>query len=70
MNLPSEAPFWDLDEAGLPAVARALDERLKMTPDDLAAVEENLRVLLDHARILAAAIPMADRDMPTETFEP
>ncbi len=71
MKSAPERPFWHLDEADMSTLAAIADERLSIGPDDLPAVEENLRVLLGHARILAAA--MGDRlpdGPPSEAFEP
>ncbi len=71
MKPAPERPFWDLDEADMSTLAAIAGERLSIGPDDLPAVEENLRVLLGHARILAVA--MAGRPPagpPSEAFEP
>ena len=71
MKPAPERPFWDLDEAGMSILAAIAGERLSIQPGDLPAVEENLRVLLGHAKILAAA--MGDHPPPgppSEAFEP
>ena len=71
MKPAPERPFWDLDEADMSTLAATAGERLSIGPDDLPAVEENLRVLLGHARILATA--MGDHPPagpPLEAFEP
>jgi hypothetical protein len=58
--MTSEAPFPDLDDRAVAALA----------PGAAPAVIENLRILRDHASILAAA--MAGRDEPAAEgdFEP
>ncbi len=67
MPSASGKAFWDFEEADLAALARSLAERLSIPPGDLANVRENLRVLVEHARIVAAAAPPA---APSTRFEP
>jgi hypothetical protein len=67
MTVGPAKPFWDLDESDLGALARTLAGRLSIPPADLPNVQENLRVLVEHARIVAAAAPPG---APSARFEP
>jgi hypothetical protein len=64
--------FWDIEAADIPAFARsaAIEAGMPIPPAHAANVEENLRVLLGHARIVAAALPAGALDAPPETFAP
>jgi len=70
MTPAKDRPFWDLDEADMSGLAQFLNATLAAAPDELAIVEENLRVLLGHAKILAAALPQGARAAPAGDFEP
>jgi hypothetical protein len=62
-------PFVDLQPADIAALASHSEAGIR--PDYLAAVIDNLRVLQDHARIVAAALAGAQAsDAAAQAFEP
>lgn len=62
--------FWERDEADMGALA-ASDDVGPFIPEPFrSGVEENLRVLLGHARIVAAALPPGSLEAPPEAFAP
>ncbi len=65
--------FSDLTEQEIPAYLRAARTDLAIAPEHRPAVLENLRGLLRHAQIVAAALasqPSGADDEPAAAFEP
>jgi len=70
MKPASKRAFWDLRDEDLHALAQSAGPALATPPEDLAAVEDNLRIVLGHARIVAAALPPGEPDGALSPFEP
>ncbi len=63
--------FWDLAEADLAALTEGDGPAGEIPASARAAVIENLTILLGHARIMAAAVPVdTDLDAPAAAFAP
>ena len=70
MTFSEERPFWERDEREMAELAQSVAGPLAIPDADLPGVEENLKVLLGHARTMAAALPPGALDAAPEPFAP
>ena len=70
MTPASERAFCDFGDDDLHALAQSAGPALATPSEHLAAVEDNLRIVLAHARIVAAALPAGEPGRPAPLFEP